>query len=175
MQYHARMLVGTGVGLMLLAGCSGKTDPAGGNASTAAAPALATTSPRKPKPGLWAMTVTAPGMPNAMTMRSCIGATAPGGSSFTPPPPPGQTCAKRSVVPTATGYAIDTECSGNGVTVAIRGTVSGDFSTSFRTDLVTRMSAPGMPATAEGAKSSVEAKYVGACPADMKPGETRHG
>jgi hypothetical protein len=35
-------------------------------------------------------------------------ATAAGGNIFTPPPALGQTCAKRSVVPTSTGYTIDT-------------------------------------------------------------------
>lgn len=175
MLYHSKILVGTAVGLMLLGGCSGKSDKTGSNATTAAStPARIT--PRTPKAGLWSMTVTAAGMPNPMTMRTCMAATAPGSTSFTPPPQPGQTCAKSSVVPTAAGYTIDTECSANGVTMAIQGTVSGDFSTSFRTDLVTRMTGANMPAAAAaGAKSSVDAKYLGACPTDMKPGETRPG
>jgi hypothetical protein len=54
---HTKMLVGTGVGLVLLGRCSGKTDQAAGTATSAAASTPAALSPRKPKGGLWTMTI----------------------------------------------------------------------------------------------------------------------
>lgn len=164
-------------GLLLLGACSDKTDK-GGNATATADAALtpAAAAARMPKGGLWEMTVTAAGMPNPMTMRTCLADPAPGSNPFAPPAQPGQACAKNKITPTATGYTIDMECAANNVTMAIAGTVSGDFSTSFRTDLTTKMTGANIPAAAQqGVKSSVEAKYVGACPADMKPGETKQG
>lgn len=164
-------------GLLLLGACSDKTDKAG-NATTADASVSspAEAAKRMPKAGLWEMTVTAAGMPAPMTMRTCLAAPAPGSNPFAPPPQPGQSCAKNKIAPTATGYSIDMECTTSGVTMAIAGTVSGDFSSSFRTDLTTKMSGGGIPtASAQSVKSSVDAKYLGACPADMKPGEVKQG
>lgn len=181
MVYHKLICSGLIAGLTVLGGCSGKTDQATGNTTTSAMSTTTTTTStavarRMPKPGLWEMTVSAMGMPEAMKLRTCIAAPAPGANPFTPPAQPGQKCAKNSVEPTATGYAIDMECSANGMTTAIQGSVSGDFSTSFRTDLMTKMTGADMPPEARaGVKSSVDARYVGACPADMKPGEARRG
>lgn len=168
---------GAVAGLLLLGACSDKTDKTGNATATADA---AVTAPvagkRMPKAGLWEMTVTAAAMPAPMTMRLCLAAPAPGSNPFAPPPQPGQSCAKNTVAPTASGYAIEMECTASGVTMAIAGTVSGDFSTSFRTDLTTKMSGGGIPAaSAQSVKSVTEAKYIGACPAGMKPGEVKQG
>jgi hypothetical protein len=174
-----KMATGTAAAALLALGaCSGKSDQAGGNASgSTAVPATQEAAiARMPKAGLWKMTVTAAGMPQPMTMRTCFGEPAPGANPFAPPPQPGQNCSKNSIVPTADGYTIDMACTANGMGMAIQGTVSGDFSTRYKTELTTKMSGPNLPPAAQQAvKSSADAEYLGACPADMKVGETKQG
>lgn len=173
--YTNRMIaMAAAASLLALGACSGKSDKAAGGATDAGG-ALAA-APKMPKAGLWKMTVTAAGMPQPVKMEVCMGAPAAGSNPFAPPAQPGQSCSKNLVSPTASGYAVDMECAANGMTMAIAGTVSGDFSSHYRTELVTKMSGPNLPPAAQAPiKSSVESTYAGACPAGMKPGESRQG
>ena len=51
-----------------------------------------------------------------------------------------------------------------------------ELGSGYRTDLTTKMSGPNLPPAAQTPiKSSVESTYAGACPAGMKPGESRQG
>ena len=49
------------------------------------------------------------------------------------------------MTPTAAGYAIDQQCAINGMTVTSTGTVSGDFASSYRVSLSTKMSGANIP------------------------------
>jgi len=173
--YANRMiLMAATASLLALGACSGKSDHAAGNTAVGT-DAVAAVS-KMPKAGLWKMTVTAAGMPQPVKMEVCMGEPTAGSNPFAPPAQPGQNCSKNLVSPTASGYAIDMECASNGMTMAIAGTVSGDFASSYRTELTTKMSGPNLPPAAQTPiKSSVESTYAGACPAGMKPGESRQG
>ena len=162
-------------GAALLAACSGKPGASGAKTSsttsTTTSATAAAAAPAAPKVGLWEMTAAAEGMPGPMKTKMCIGAPEPGSTPFAPPPQPGQTCAKRNVVRTATGYTIDVECAMNGMTLQTTGEVSGDFASSFKTVTTTKMSGANVPAQMQTAHTStVEARYLGACPAGVKPG-----
>lgn len=163
------------VGLLLLGGCSAK-DEAGGNTAVAATtePAATVAEAKMPKPGLWTMTMSGEGMPRAVSVQACLGAPAPGANPFAPPSQPGQQCTTPNPTRTPTGYAIDISCKINGITVVSKGNVTGDFASSYKTVMETTMTGPGIPAEAQVTRTStVEAKYQGACPADMKAGAVR--
>jgi len=175
--YASKMIATAALaGLFALGACSGKSDQAAGNAAAGGDASPTAAAAKMPKAGLWKMTVNAAGMPQPMVMQVCMGEPVAGANPFAPPAQPGQQCAKNAVTPTSTGYAIDMECKSNGMTMAIAGTVSGDFSTSYRTELTTKMSGANLPpAASQAIKSSVDSTYAGACPAGMKPGETKQG
>lgn len=163
--------------LLLLAACSGGGN-GGENAAAATETATASEGPAPntgamPKAGLWEMKVTAAGMPQAQATKVCLGETAAGANPFTPPTA-GQNCSKNSVTKTATGYDIAMECTANGMTVASNGTVSGDLTSAYKVEMKTKMGGANLPAAAQQEiKTIIDAKYLGDCPADLKPGQTQ--
>jgi hypothetical protein len=75
----------------------------------------------------------------------------------------GPTCAKLTVVRTATGgFAIDGDCPNNGVSAKLHMAGEGDFKTSFTTDTTMSMSGAGGPPMTLSNHSVWT--YVGACP-----------
>ena len=175
MRTYSRMTGLAISGLIILGGCSGKHDETAGN-STAAAPAgaIAPESGKLPKQGLWETVVTADGMPQPMKMQMCVGAPAPGANPFAPPPQAGQSCTKSAFDKTGAGYTIDIECKMNGMTMQTKGDVTGDFSSNYKVSMKTKMSGAGIPAEMQTERgSTAESKYLGACPADMKPGTAK--
>ena len=166
-------------GVGLLGACSAKHDTSTTTTTTTTA---STTAPAvaamAPKAGLWEMTVSGGGMPASMKTKICIGAPTPGvaTNSFTPPPQPGQTCARNNVVKTATGYAVDMECAMNGMTMTTTGDVTGDFTSDYKTVMTTKMTGANVPAMMQTEHTSTsEAKYLGQCPAGMAPGTATRG
>ena len=155
--------------LVLLPACS-KTDTASGDKGASAPAAAAATMP---KAGLWEMAVSAPGMPKPVATKVCLGEPAPGSNPFAPPPQAGQTCAKNTHAKTASGYTFDMECTMGGMTFASHGEVTGDFSSSYKTDMTTKMSGANIPPAMKETHTTVDAKYLGACPSDMKPGQAK--
>jgi hypothetical protein len=76
----------------------------------------------------------------------------------------GPTCAKLTVVRTATGgFVIDGDCPANGVSAKLHMAGEGDFKTSFTTDSSMSMSGAGGPPMTLSNHSVWT--YVGACPA----------
>lgn len=171
----------TAAGALMLSACSGGEKANDGAAAndTAAAGDTATASvdaPPAPKAGLWEMKITAAGMPAPQATKVCVGEPAPGTNAFTPPPGAGQTCAKNSVTKVAAGYEIDSECTIQGMTATSKGSLTGDFSSAYKIEMATKMSGPNLPAAAQQeVKTVIDAKYLGDCPADMKPGQSQTG
>jgi hypothetical protein len=165
-------------GLLLVSACSGgskdKTENATSTTSTTTSTTAATPTAPTPKAGLWEMKASSMGM-SMPAMKVCVGEAKPGENPFTQKPQ-GANCAKNEVTASAGGYAIDSECTVNGMTAATKGTVSGDFSSAYKVELTTKMSGPNIPAAAQKEVQSVmEAKYVGPCPAGMKPNQSKPG
>lgn len=163
-------------GLLLLTACSGG-EKAEGNATASTetqttGQQAASAGGAMPKAGLWELKVSAAGAP-AQTTKVCTGEV-PAGSNPFAPPTPGQNCSKNNVTKTADGYAIAMECTVNGMTVASNGTVSGDMSSAYKVEMTTTMGGANLPAAAQREmKTVIDAKYAGACPAGMQPGQTQ--
>ena len=165
----------------LLAACSGKSGGSSSSTTTSSSSTTTASAPAAgafPKAGLWEMSATSSMTPTPMKTKVCMGMPAPGSNPFAPPKSSaaGGACAKNEVTKTADGYAIDMQCAQNGMTMATTGTVTGDFSSSYKTVMTTKMTGANVPAMMQnGTTSTVEAKYLGACPSGMSPGAVSQG
>ena len=118
------------------------------------------------KAGLWEMKMVRTGgsMPD-MTMQHCTDASTDKqmSTSFSPGK---ETCAKQDIQKTAAGYVSDSICSVAGMTVTSHAEITGDFNSAYTVKSTVR-SERG-PA---GGTTTIEAKWLGACKADQKPGD----
>jgi hypothetical protein len=125
--------------------------------------------------GLWEMTIqmSAP-VQTTMTSRQCTDATQEkGGAVFNgnTPRASGVDCKAGTPLPAVGGgWSYSTVCHMRNMTMTTSGTARGDFKTGYHIDSVTRMSPAPMPQMAES-HMVMDAKWVGPCPADMKPGD----
>jgi hypothetical protein len=134
-----------------------------------AADALAVELPVR-KAGLWEMKMVRTGssVPD-MTMQHCTDATTDKqmSTSFSPGK---ETCAKQDIQKTAAGYVSDTVCSVAGMTITSHAEITGDFNFAY-TVKSTSHSEGGPANITRDSTTTVEAKWVGACKADQKPGD----
>ncbi|MGH6615902.1 DUF3617 domain-containing protein [Sphingomonas sp.] len=155
-------------GLLLLGACSGGTKAGDSAANTVDAAPAAPAAAKMPKAGLWELKTTSAGVA-VPAMKVCVGETKPGDNPFVSKQP-GANCAKNNVTSNASGYDIDLECTQNGMTVATKGSVTGDMSSAYKVEMATSMKGANLPPAAQKeTKVVIEAKYQGACPADMQP------
>ena len=135
--------------------------------------ALAIDMPAR-KPGLWEMKISMEGRATAMpTVQHCIDAvtdkqmnTMGGGMTA-------EQCSKKDVQRSGTTVTVDSVCNiGGGVTATSHAVVSGDFNSSYSVKVHSKREGgqvrPGIPAETD---MMVEAKWLGACTADQKPGD----
>ncbi len=122
------------------------------------------------KAGLWEMKMVRTGssVPD-MTMQHCTDATTDKqmSTSFSPGK---ETCAKQDIQKTAAGYVSDTVCSVAGMTITSHAEITGDFNSAY-TVKSTSHSEGGPANITRDSTTTVEAKWVGACKADQKPGD----
>lgn len=136
-------------------------------AAMAALPALAgpVDMPTR-KPGLWEIKVNAgPQMP-AMTMQQCTDATTDKDMSSTFSPMAKEMCSKQDMQKTATGLTIDSTCTVSGITSTSHTEIVGDFNSAY----TLKVSTKGDGKIPESV-TTMEAKWMGACKADQKPGD----
>jgi len=74
-------------------------------------------------------------------------------------------CSKRDFKRALGGWAFETVCAADGVTTVQRGTITGDFRTSYTIDQTVTQT-PG-----NSVKGRIVAQRVGDCPAGVKPGD----
>ena len=150
----------------LLAACSNSEDTkTAANGEPAAAEPAALTAP---EPGLWQQTVSGAQMPQPMTVKICVGETAPGSNPFNAPQA-GVTCSENTVKSTPGGAEFHAVCNAQGMTVTSDGKVTGDMRTAYKVDITTKTSGPNVPPTMAEMKMSVDAKRLGDCPAGVAP------
>jgi hypothetical protein len=128
------------------------------------------------KSGLWETTVTMDqGIP-PQTMKECVDeatdaemmkmATDTSKSM-------GGTCSKNEFKKTASGFETESDCSMGGSSIVSKGSFSGDFTTSYKGEVTATMKpAPFGNGTS---KTTITAKYLGACTAGMQPGDVIMG
>jgi hypothetical protein len=123
------------------------------------------------KAGLWEMKMLRTGGPMPeMTMQHCTDETTDKamGSSFSPASK--DMCSKQDIQKTATGYVTDSVCTVAGVTMTTHSEIAGDFNSAY-TVQATSQSQGGPAAVPPDSSTVIEAKWLGACKADQKPGD----
>jgi hypothetical protein len=123
------------------------------------------------KPGLWEMKVMRAGSPAPdMTMQHCTDATTDKDMSTAFSPMSKEICTKNDIHKTATGYATDSVCGVAGVSMTSHSEITGDFNSAYT--VKTKSHSEGGPAATKGDhETMIEAKWLGACKPDQKPGD----
>ena len=122
------------------------------------------------KAGLWEMKMVRTGSPMPeMTMQHCTDEATDKAMSTGFAPAANDICSKHDLQKTATGYFSDSVCSVSGMTVTSHADISGDFNSAYTVKTTSRTErAPSPP---RDSTMTVEAKFLGACKADQKPGD----
>jgi hypothetical protein len=122
------------------------------------------------KAGLWEMKIVKTGsvLPE-MTMQHCTDETTDKQMSTAFSPVAKETCSKRDIAKTATGYVSDSVCGAGGVTMASHSEIIGDFNSAYtvKSTMHSDKGAGGV----HDVTSTIEAKWLGPCKPDQKPGD----
>jgi hypothetical protein len=122
------------------------------------------------KPGLWEMKVVRSGSPMPqMTMQHCTDETTDKQMSTAFSPLSKEICSKNDIQQTATGYATDSVCSVAGASMTSHSDITGDFNSAYAVKTTTHSDSG--PAALHDTTMSIEAKWLGACKPDQKPGD----
>ena len=122
------------------------------------------------KAGLWEIKMVRTGSPVPdMTMQHCTDATTDRQMNGMAGPTAQQNCSKQDLRKTATGYASDTVCTIAGRSITSHSDVVGDFNSAYTVTTVSH--SEGGPGGARDTTSKIEAKWIGACKPDQKPGD----
>jgi hypothetical protein len=136
----------------------------------ATAPALAdpVEMPNR-KAGLWEMKMVSEAMP-AMTMQHCTDETTDQQMRNAASPLAKEMCSKNEVQKTATGYVTDSVCEIGGMKMNSHAEITGDFNSAY-TVKSTSQQQGGPIGGPRQTTMTLEAKWLGACAADQKPGD----
>jgi hypothetical protein len=143
-----------------------------GTALLAVVPAFGARADEMPvrKPGLWEMKIlkTGAALPE-MTMQHCTDETTDKQMSTAFSPVAKETCSKRDISKTATGYVSDSVCGAGGVTMTSHADITGDFNSAYtvKSTVHSDKGAGGV----HDITSTIEAKWLGPCKPDQKPGD----
>lgn len=123
------------------------------------------------KAGLWEMKVlrTGSAMPD-MTMQHCTDETTDKDMATSFSPAAKDMCSKQDIQKTATGYVSDSVCSIAGMSITSHAEITGDFNSAY-TMKSTSHSEHGPSGAPRDSTTTIEAKWLGACKADQKPGD----
>jgi len=123
------------------------------------------------KPGLWEVSINRSGghIPS-QTVQHCTDATTDKDMSGTFAPMTKDMCSKQDMQKTATGMTIDSTCNIGGMTSVSHMEITGDFNSAYTVKMTSQNSGgpAGMP---HETATTMEAKWLGACKADQKPGD----
>jgi Protein of unknown function (DUF3617) len=122
------------------------------------------------KAGLWEMKMVRTGSPVPdMTMQHCTDATTDKqmSTSFSPSK---DICSKQDIQKTASGYVSDSVCGVAGMTITSHAEITGDFNSAYIVKS-TSHSERGPSSVPRDSTTTIEAKWLGACKPDQKPGD----
>jgi hypothetical protein len=123
------------------------------------------------KAGLWEMKVLSPSAPAPeTTMQQCTDETTDKAMSTSFSPMAKEMCSKQDIQKTATGYVTDSVCGVAGMTIKSRAEITGDFNSAYTVKSTSR-SEGGLAGAGRDNTTTIEAKWLGACKADQKPGD----
>jgi hypothetical protein len=123
------------------------------------------------KAGLWEMKLVREGaqLPE-MTMQHCTDAATDKEMNNSVSPIAKQICSKQDVVKTATGYISDSVCSIAGVGMTTHAEIVGDFNSGYTVTSISH-SDKGLTGKPTDTTTKIQAKWLGACKPDQKPGD----
>ena len=122
------------------------------------------------KAGLWEIKVAHTGSPlPSLTMQHCTDETVDKDMNNMVSPMAKQICTKQDTQKTATGYVTDSVCSVAGVSVSSHSEISGDFNSAYT--VTTTSHGDVGKSVPHDAVTRIEAKWLGACKPDQKPGD----
>jgi hypothetical protein len=133
-------------------------------------PATAETELPTRKPGLWEMKMQPSGSLPGMTMQHCTDETTDKQMSTMFSPMAKEACAKNDIQKTATGYVTDSVCTVSGISSTSHAETVGDFNSAY-TVKATSHNEGGPAGVPRDSTTIVEAKWLGACKPDQKPGD----
>ena len=122
------------------------------------------------KAGLWEMKVLSGGSVREMSMQLCTDEATDKDMSTAMSPVAKEMCSKQDIQKTATGYVTDSVCGIAGMTIKSKAEIIGDFNSAY-TVKTTSHTEGGTASVPRDSNSTIEAKWVGACKADQKPGD----
>lgn len=123
------------------------------------------------KAGLWEMKLVRTGSPlPEMTMQHCTDETTDKDMATAASPMSKEVCSKQDIQKTATGYVTDSVCSVAGMSMTSHAEITGDFNSAY-TVKTTSHSEHGPAGMPKDSTTTIEAKWLGACKADQKPGD----
>jgi hypothetical protein len=137
-------------------------------------PALAARADEMPlrKAGLWEMKMVRTGSPiPEMTLQHCTDEATDKAMSAVFAPMSKEICSKHVLQKTATGYVSDSVCDvGGGVTTS-HSDISGDFNSAFTVKATSHREGNGPSILPRDSTVTIEAKWLGVCKPDQKPGD----
>jgi hypothetical protein len=123
------------------------------------------------KAGLWEMKVVRSGSPTPeMTMQHCTDENTDKDMSSTFSPMAKEMCSKQDTRKTATGYVSDSVCKVGAMSITSHSDLVGDFNSAY-TVKSTSHHEGGSASVPRDSTTTVEAKWLGACKPDQKPGD----
>jgi hypothetical protein len=125
------------------------------------------------KAGLWELTMTFEGRNTPpQTMQHCIDAATDKAMQDMSAGARGQTCSKRDVKKVGNTIVFDSVCNIGAGTTSSHGVVSGDFNSAYTIKINSkREGGPAIPNMPAETQMAIDAKWLGACKADQKPGD----
>lgn len=163
------------VAALAVAGCNRKQE----EAKALDAPAGTETAKPPPidaparKPGLWEQRVSMEGVDAVQIIRVCLDKATDQKLSWWGNQAARSTCSKNLVSRQTDGaWRFSSVCDmGSGGVTTTSGTTSGDFEDHYQVTAESSTQGAAAPQMNGARKVTIDAKYQGACPADMKPGE----
>jgi len=122
------------------------------------------------KAGLWEMKMVRTGSPlPEMTMQHCTDANTDKEMNNSISPAAKQMCSKQDIRKTVAGFVSDSVCGVAGMTITSHAEIVGDFNAAYTVKSTAH--SEGGPAGVRDTTTTIEAKWLGACKPDQKPGD----
>ena len=123
------------------------------------------------KPGLWEMKIVRTGMTlPELTMQHCTDEATDKEMNTGLAPAAKEACSKHDIKKTPTGYVSDSVCTIGGASITAHADIIGDFNSAYTVKSTSH--SEGGPAAMKGDHvTTIEAKWLGACKPDQKPGD----
>ena len=123
------------------------------------------------KAGLWELKMVKTGSPlPEMTMQHCTDETTDKAMTDAASPMSKDMCSKNDLQKTATGYVSDSVCKVAGISITSHSETTGDFNSAY-TVKSTSHSEGGPSGAPRETTTTIQAKWLGACKPDQKPGD----